>query len=137
MSRVCHECGKNIDNTFYDVSATFKTSDKLAFTDMSCSLCEAHYQKIKNFLLPIAPEGLSYAIDSVTGSYGGLHIYCQTQVQGTVQLLGAYETHGQYEYLSQQNAQLLLPKIVVFLQKKPNWVEKIEGSWKKADWRKT
>jgi len=91
------------------------------------SLCEAHYQKIKNFLLPVVPEGSSYAIDSVTGSYGGF--------SGTVQLSGTYETHGQYEYLSQQNAELLLPKTVASLQEKPNWVEKIEGSWKKADWK--
>ena len=128
MSRCCHECGGNLENPFYEISAYVKTEDgKAAQSDMSCSLCSSDFRKIK--LTPEMPEGIGFVIDGVTGSRGGF--------TGNVQLSGAYERHGQYMFLSLEDAKIHLPKSAKDLLKDPNWVAQDEmGTWKKADWVK-
>ncbi len=85
MSRICGECDRNIDNSFYAMSAVIRDVQhtRLAFSDMEISLCFTELCRVStNFLK--SPKDLSsflgYAIDVVTGTVGGF--------SGTVQISG-------------------------------------------------
>jgi hypothetical protein len=71
MSRVCHECGYNVQNPFHAVSGVVRNGSRTAYTNMEVSLCDTEYGVIKPFLLNEAPEGTCFGVDGVTGSLGG------------------------------------------------------------------
>jgi len=134
MSRVCHECGRNVENPFYDVSANLYEVDegevrthRLAQSDMSCSLCASEYRRIEEHLTLVVPEGISFVVDGAEGGVGGF--------SGTVQLSGYYETDGKPRYLSKEDAKKFLPKAFMSLTRNPYWVEKDkDGKWHGAEW---
>ena len=128
MSRVCHECGYNVQNPFHAVSGVVRKDAQTAYTNMEVSLCDTEYGVIKPFLLNEAPEGTCFGVDGVTGSLGGF--------SNSVQLTGAYEKHGTWQYLSMEDAQRLLPKTARDLLNEPEWYENTGDTWKEASWVK-
>jgi len=53
MSRVCNECGHNVENPFYTTSAVLRDikNNRLAFSDLEVSLCYSDFEKIKNIYI--------------------------------------------------------------------------------------
>ena len=102
MSRVCHECGTNVENPFYIVMAVLRDreSERLAFSNKEHSLCGRDFAAIEGDVLERAvdmPEALGYAFDMVTGGRGGF--------TGNVQMSsGVFDRHGQYQFLDRQVA---------------------------------
>ena len=127
MSRVCHECGYNVENPFYDVSGHFRQNSLIAMSDMSCSLCQKEITRIECVLTKEAPEGISFIIDGVTGEVGGL--------TGTVQITSnVYKKHNVIRYLSLEDARKFLLRSVKTLLREPRWIERIEKDWREAKW---
>jgi hypothetical protein len=54
----------------------------------------------------------------------------------SVQLTGAYEKHGTWQYLSMEDAKKLLPKTARDLLNEPEWFENTDNTWKEASWVK-
>jgi len=133
MSRVCHECGCNVENPFYSASAVLRDSAKnrLAFSDLEVSLCYSDFGKVRADLHQ-NPEGmeadLGIAIDGVTGSCGGL--------TGSVLISsGVYDRHRQYQFLDRSVATQKLSKSARDLFANPEWLEPTgDGNWKEAPW---
>lgn len=133
MSRVCHECGKNVENPFYEVSAVVRGSrEKLAFSSLSVSLCYKHYQVVERHLVSSVREissDIGFVIDGVTGEFGELTR--SVQISSKV-----YDRHGQYSFLNKEEGLRLLPKSAQDLIRGYSaWVRKTKnGDWKRVDW---
>ena len=130
MSRVCHECGCNVDNPFYAISAVLRNNGKLFFSNLEVSLCETDFMKIFDCLHQSAKDlstDLGFAIDGVTGACGG--------ISGSVQISsGVYDSHGQHEFLNKEDGLQKLPVSAKDLLKNPCWMEKDEnGDWKRVE----
>jgi hypothetical protein len=131
MSRVCHECGYNVENPFYSASAVLRdtANKRLAFSDLEVSLCDSDVRKVKSDFHAKAEEmqaDLGIAIDGVTGFSGGL--------TGSIQISsGVYERHEQYQFLDGNVATQKLPKSAKDLFVNPKWLEPAgDGTWKEA-----
>lgn len=133
MSTVCHECGTNVENPFYSVSAVVRDGkkDRIAFSNLEVSLCNSDFRSLDG-ALHINPQGLTsdvgFAIDSVTGVVGG--------TGKTVQIsAGVYDRHGQHQYVNREVVARLLPKVSKSLLGKPaGWYQKTGEDWKAASW---
>ncbi|MBU1204574.1 MAG: hypothetical protein KKE93_01575 [Nanoarchaeota archaeon] len=133
MSKVCHECGRNVENPFYSASAVLRdtANKRLAFSNLELSLCNSDFEEVRTYLHPKAEEmeaDLGIAVDNVTGACGGL--------TGSVQISsGVYDRHGQYQFLDRSVATQKLPKSTRDLFANPRWFEPTgNGEWKKAQW---
>lgn len=132
MTRVCHECGENIYNPFYMVSAVLfdRDNQRIAFSDLEVSICSSEFAKLSGELKASPEEldqGLGLAIDGVTGMLGG--------VTGAVQLCTGYERHLQYKYLSKEAGLRLLPETAKSLFANQLWAERLENmEWQEAKW---
>ena len=56
MSRVCHECGYNVENPFYSASAVLRdtANNRLAFSDLEVNLCYSDFERVRTDLHPKA-----------------------------------------------------------------------------------
>lgn len=132
MSKCCHECGCNVENPFYVMSAVLRDpiSNRVAFSNAEVSLCYSDVDKIMPDLHETPEEManiLGYSIDGVTGARGGL--------LGTVRVSsGVYDRHEQYRFLDRKVGLKKLPKSATDLFANPRWVEKNNEEWRPAKW---
>jgi len=129
MSRVCHECGKEVEWRYYDVSACYKDADgRIAETNMSCSICEGDFWKSRHRMGIRPTDGLCFVLRRQVGAIGGLH--------GSVQLSSPSTPEGEPFYLSSHKAQVHLPKVYKDLLAEPEWLEQVGEGYEETTWMK-
>lgn len=131
MSRVCHETGEGLRNPFYEMSVFLRNEDgRLAYSNKGVNLRPSALQRVREDLKENATqleERVGFAVDGVTGVEGGL--------TGNVQIsAGVYVTHDHYRYLERRICEQRLPRCARDLLRNPEWIEKVDGQWRKAQW---
>jgi len=131
MTQVCHECGDNLYNPFYEVSLALvdRKSGRVTLSELSTTVCKRHYSPDWAKINPIDMNSeLVLAIDEAHGCLGG--------VTDAVQMCtdGGLDRHLQFKYVDLDVGKTKFPKSMDLLVKSPDWMEYINGEWQRAMW---
>lgn len=132
MSLLCHETRIGVHNPFYFVSAVLKDKEnkRAAFSNLELCLSKETAKRISLNSLSTSideiEENIFYAIEMASGTEGGS--------SGNVQLSYGNIKTGEYKYAPRYLIISNFPNVAKDLLNKPDWIELIDGNYRKAEW---